>query len=349
MSKEQLIKQVEELVEGKGKLLYLSSFGSHLYGLESPSSDHDYKGVFLPSLDYFYSYNNVKSITVTTGDSKSKNTKDDVDIELYTLQYFIHKLLSKGDTGALDLLYSVTNKDKVIYGYENMCLVKANIHKILDIKNANAFTSYALGQAKKYGIKGTRLGVLKNIRNFLRGDSIQCLFDIHGDSRLELIADEIIKSYGDKSYCFHKQENCKGSTTDYLCVCGSMHQYNITIKEFCDRIIKAEENYGNRTKKAGKDGGVDYKALSHAIRALYQTSELFRDGKITFPFTGRVRDDIFSIKQGKWDYETVEKFIIELLGKADSLKEKCSLDWSYDYDHCIRLVRHFYREYYRIL
>jgi predicted nucleotidyltransferase len=38
-----------DLIGKDGYLLYLTKFGSHLYGTNGPNSDADYKGFYLPS------------------------------------------------------------------------------------------------------------------------------------------------------------------------------------------------------------------------------------------------------------------------------------------------------------
>src|SRR6056297_3686368 len=85
------------------KLIYLSEFGSSLYGTNSENSDIDYKGIFLPNKRELLLGKKMKSYTYSSGNDKGKNTKNDVDIQLWSLHYFI-ELLSKGETGAIDLL-----------------------------------------------------------------------------------------------------------------------------------------------------------------------------------------------------------------------------------------------------
>ena len=61
-------------------------FGSHLYGTDSPSSDRDYKGVFLPSKRDLYLARTPKSLSFNTKtDTTTKNTSTDTDRELYSL------------------------------------------------------------------------------------------------------------------------------------------------------------------------------------------------------------------------------------------------------------------------
>ena len=54
-------------------------FGSHLYGTDTPSSDTDYKGIYLPEAKDCYLDNIKHTIDMSTGNSHSKNTKEDID------------------------------------------------------------------------------------------------------------------------------------------------------------------------------------------------------------------------------------------------------------------------------
>lgn len=74
-------------------------FGSYLYGTNNENSDKDYKGIFLPDWKGCVLNKIPNSFNFTTGSNDSKNSKDDVDEEIYSLQYFI-KLACEGQTVA---------------------------------------------------------------------------------------------------------------------------------------------------------------------------------------------------------------------------------------------------------
>ena len=76
-------------------LVYLMHFGSRLYGTSSENSDTDVKGVFIPNKDEMLMGNHCKHLNWNTGTCKGKNTKDDIDMQLWSLQYWIH-LISIG-------------------------------------------------------------------------------------------------------------------------------------------------------------------------------------------------------------------------------------------------------------
>jgi len=131
-------------------------FGSHLYGTSTLSSDKDLKQIFLPSKEEILLGKIHKSYSCNTKSSSAsfKNTNEDVDIESYSLHYFI-KLALEGQTVAFDMLHVP----------DSMLLVTSDIWKIMVAnrekfytKNIKAFVGYANNQASKYGLRSGRLG-----------------------------------------------------------------------------------------------------------------------------------------------------------------------------------------------
>jgi predicted nucleotidyltransferase len=288
--------------------------------MSTENSDIDVRGVFVPARDSLLFGNPPEEINFSSGQANEKNSKDDVDIKLFSVQKFI-KLCSKGDTNGLDLLYSITNKECIIYYDKDAPYLFNNPDKLIDIKNAVAYVGYAIGQAKKYGIKGSRMGVLKNICEWLPNTTM----NLNDDAKLVSIIAPLIYKFQDDSYCFVKEQ--KG--VDYLCICGAMHQLSITIKEFSARINKDYETFGERAREAEKNNGVDWKALSHALRVLYQCKELYKTGAITFPLG--TASYLLDVKQGKYEYDFIANEIINNLDLVKEMRESCTLNFKYDH------------------
>jgi len=119
-----------------------------------------------------------------------------------------------------------------------------------------------------------------------------------------------------------------------------MHQLNTTLPEFFNRITKQCEKYGIRTQSALDNNSIDWKAISHAIRVIYQCKELFYDGTITFPLKNC--EEIKQVKQGLLHYKDVEELILTGLDEVKQLKENCTLDWNYDEEYLIELLKRCY-------
>lgn len=52
-------------------------FGSHLYGTDTPKSDTDYKGIFLPTKEQVFLGKIPKSVTLSKGHDNEKNNPTD--------------------------------------------------------------------------------------------------------------------------------------------------------------------------------------------------------------------------------------------------------------------------------
>lgn len=297
-------------------LLYASYFGSTLYGTSiTGKSDLDIKGLFLPAKETMLLGNNQKSITFSTGKSDSKNTESDVDIQLWSLQYFLKTLLPQGDTGGLDLLFSVSNKDCIIYKSDLSDIIFRNYSQFVNCKNQNAYIGYCIGQAKKYGIKGSKLGIIKQIKEYLDNE---CRYN--ENDRLITCIEDIIAKFYHPQYCFTVDKNDDIG----LVLCERMHMGKITMKEFYGRLVRHYDQYGERAKLAMENKGIDWKALSHAVRCLYQVQELIETGKIQFPL--KYANELIKIKQGQYTWEYLEKLIstnLELVNlKLENVKQK---------------------------
>jgi hypothetical protein len=135
-------------------------FGSHVYGTNLPTSDRDFKGVFIPDAQDLVMQRASKHIrnSTKTDDSK-RNTAEDVDDELFSFQTYM-ELIRQGQTVALDMLFTPVKYycDDVPVSPFWQEIVD---HRALLIhKGTNAFVGYTKAQAAKYGHKGDRLSAL---------------------------------------------------------------------------------------------------------------------------------------------------------------------------------------------
>lgn len=164
-----------------------------------------------------------------------------------------------------------------------------------------SYIQFAFVQAKRYGIRGNKLHLIKEIIDYMEGlDKYKKLGDIA----------TTIKSM-DKEYI-----SIENGKPGYLNIFGKQHMLSITIEEFYERMVVERDSYGKRSENAESCGGTDWKALSHSLRAVYQFQELCEKGTITFPLSQSelLRD----IKLGKYSFDDVEKmFNIEY----DKVKE----------------------------
>lgn len=324
-----LVRQFENTQDVE--VVYLIKSGSKLYGTDSENSDTDYIGIFIPSRHSVLMKQDPEHLVMTTGQANSKNTAEDTDVQLWSIYKFLN-LVKKGETGALDLLFSLKAEHKeeitVIDNQVFTSIILKDFDKFLS-KDLRAFVGYCLGQAKKYNIKGARYAELHEfcelIKEFSNKNDIITLSNIEQQIR------DIINKEGFKYIKMVYAEGPKRQGNNfiwYLETLGRKHSLDITIDEFRVRMRKLFESFGARTLAAAN--GVDNKALSHATRVILECEELLETGNITFPL--KDREFIKEIKYHKdlvnsedLNLEGLMHFLEVKLDKVNSLLEESSL------------------------
>ncbi len=281
-------------------------FGSHLYGTNTIDSDEDFKGVFLPSKEDILLNKIPKQFSESTGNNDSKNTKDDIDSELYSLHYFI-QLAVEGQTVALDMLHAPDNM--IIEKSDIWDEIVKNKH-LFYTKNLNAFVGYARKQAAKYGIKGSRLNDAKKVLDFLKASNRFNKYRLM-DKWNYLPEGEHIFKHEDVTPRMYE-------------VCGRKLQDTVTIDYAIDAIKLFYDKYGERARQAAENKGVDFKAVSHALRAAYQVREILINSNITFPL--KQAAFLTDVKQGKLHYQKdVAPLLDNLMDQIEELAKESTL------------------------
>lgn len=144
-------------------------FGSHVYGTNLPTSDRDFKGVFIPDAQDLVMQRASKHIRNSTKkDDSKRNTAEDVDDELFSFQTYM-ELIRQGQTVALDMLFTPEKFYCWEDGVSDQWLeIVHNADKLIH-KGTNAFVGYTKAQAAKYGCKGDRLSALNLFMNAMKG------------------------------------------------------------------------------------------------------------------------------------------------------------------------------------
>ena len=316
------VKEAQALCREKGaSLLFLTLFGSTLYGTESPGkSDVDLRGIFLPSLESLALNKAAKSLHYSSGDNERRNMAGDVDIDLWSVQHWLLKLLPAGDTGALDVLFSPSHVACTLYRHPALDSVFANPLRFMETGKGRAYAEYSLGQAKKYGIKGSRIGALKSVRNWLR----QYCPNPSGHERLGDLLDELAVACTNSPYCTVVIKQGEKA----LQLCGKLHMSTIRMPEFIRRVEADMQRYGARAEEAERNEGLDFKALSHALRALEQMEELLQTGNIVFPLKNRA--ELLAVKEGKYTWSELEPRILQRIEIVDAMHAHAPFVGAYD-------------------
>ncbi len=282
-------------------VIMLTEFGSHLYGTDTPTSDRDYKGIFMPTEKQILLNKIPKSIRFDTNKTNKKNSTEDIDCELYSLHYFFD-LAKKGETVSIDMLHSSPIISSKIW--KDIFAFRSNFY----CTNMKSLMGYAKHQAAKYGIKGSRLYSAEKLKTFLNEFDSNLKMKFVWD---KLPIDENIKFIND---------NQKIKSLNF---CGKILQDSIKISYALDIIETFINNYGARAKLAKENKGVDFKALHHALRAAFQLEEIFLTGDLKFPL--KTAPFLKCIKQERYSYNFVIEYLEDKIDKVEKLSLESNL------------------------
>lgn len=320
-------------------------FGSHLYGTSTPESDLDFKGVYLPTARQIILGNYPKTInTQRPKKHGERNTKDDVDVELVSLDRFL-ELLCDGQTMALDILFGFNWSDCTPEGVRIMSNIFTNRVEFLN-SNVNAFVGYARQQAAKYGVKGSRMDALKSTLDLLEGfpehdKLIEYAFAL---DELVALSEGLVNLEKTPLIEIIQVKAPNNRVEPHLHVAGRKIPFHATVKYAKQILSKIYKNYGDRAHKAQLAGGKDYKALSHAVRVNSEAMELLQTGKITFP---RPDADLqVKIKTLQVPYEQISEMIEQGLADLVGAQENSVLRPAPNREFAAQIV---YEEYKKIV
>lgn len=318
------------------KTLVELTFGSHLYGTNTPESDSDVKAVHLEDLDNFL-LNKTKSVITYSRSKKlnEKNNSTDTDYESFELNRFA-SLAKEGQTAIFDMLFSpskfwlkTTPEWETLVENRNLFLTK----------QPAKFVGYCRAQASKFSVKGERVAAAKAASDFFSN-----LVDMgFGKDKLKIHNNAIMRwamSFQNQNSFVTVHIPFDGSEL-MVDVCGRKCQWGNTIQGAFHMYDSLFKEYGNRAKLA-MDNHADWKALSHAVRIANEAIELLIDHSLTFP-----RPEyklLLDIKTGKLPYNKVSEMIEELLEEVEKSIKLSTLPQTVDNEKIDSLVLELYHK-----
>jgi uncharacterized protein len=127
------------------RTIILSPTGSYAYGTNTETSDHDYKGVCIPPIEYYLgleAFNEYNS----SGGKNFKNTKDDVDVNIIHINKFVKDAMA-GVPNNIEILF-VRPEDYLKVTPLGQRLID-NRHLFLSKLIQKRFGGYAYSQIQK--------------------------------------------------------------------------------------------------------------------------------------------------------------------------------------------------------
>ena len=334
----------------ENKLIILECIsGSKAYGLDTPSSDTDIKGVFILPKSTFYGLEYVPQVNNETN-----------DIVFYELRRFM-ELLAQNNPNILELLN--TPASAVIYKHPFLNEIKSE--RILSKLSANTFGKFALSQIKKAkGLKKKivnpigkeRKSVLSfcfvnqeqgaiplekylEIHNWKQENcglvNIQHMRDIYGLFHSEsTVYDGIIKSSESNDVTLSSIP--KGEKQEAL-LYFNRDGYSIycrEYREYWDWVEKRNEDRYENTQSHGKN--YDAKNMMHVFRLLEMAIEIGKENKVNVKRPNR--SFLLEIKSGKFEYDDLLLLADEKQKEMELAFEKSDLPLQPDLDYINELL-----------
>lgn len=326
--KDKILKTVLNRLDEEDTLLALYFGGSSLYGTRTPTSDTDFIGVFKPSTKSLVLKNARSSYRLDSSNSKTKNTKNDIDVQLNDIHGVLRRFI-KGDTTSVDLLFAHTNEKAIIYlhpEFKEKVLSKIDpaIGKVsLRISKMLGMFGYVLSQTTKYGVKGTKLGDILALEEFILSfNDSDRVIDV-----IKKLQKEQPDFFGDDKYItvITSEVTKKGGVITHepaLRILDSTAIGFHTVKSLRGIIDRLKKKYGNRAKRALDSGGIDWKAVSHAYRVIYELISYANTNRVVFPFEDEIAQHLINIKLGKIHQKQMLEELSGLYEKAVQVEKE---------------------------
>lgn len=349
---------VQDLKDNK-LIIFECISGSRAYGLDTPESDTDIRGVFMLPQEDVYGLNNVEQV----GDKKN-------DIVYYELGRFIH-LLVKNNPNIIEMLG--TPDDKILTKHPVFERITPDI--FLSKQCRDTFGGYAFTQVRK------ARGLNKKIVNPVgerRKSILEFCYVQHGQGSLSLLKwlekrgfrqEDCglvnIPHFKDTYSIFHSTDEAvvyrgiakKDASTKVVLSSvpkeempvATMHfnedgyvKYCKDYREYWDWVDKRNNARYTMNVKHGKN--YDSKNLMHTFRLLDMAIEILTEAKVIVKRPNR--EELMSIRRGEHDYDELINRAEIKMNEVDAAWENSPLPDKPDREVANQLLIDMRREYY---
>ena len=304
------------------KIIFLVSAGSHFFNLNTPNSDKDFRGIYMPSPKEFYDGESKRRMiewSTSPGNVKNlKNTNKDVDFVLFSVTKFL-ELLKRGDFNMMELLHAPD--DKILI---NSDIVKNFIHlrSGLMVNDISSFLGFIKKEYKRYGVNMYHYAIQENFINFLK------TLPVNSEKyRMKHFWEET------KQYIAEKDRTIKLTTVftgskghqriNALVIARRCFLSTERVQRLIEQIQITLDKYGHRQRSMAKDG-VEYKGLYHAMRLIYEANDLYDYGEFKIPFSKERHKFLLDIKTSNIDqnflFDTIDKAVEDLYNREKEIK-----------------------------
>ena len=357
-------KQVED------NLILLVLTGSHSYGLALPTSDKDYKGIFIAPKDYYIGMLDIEqkdSGWDEVGNGNFTILDNNKDTVTYELKKYL-KLASKCNPNILELLF----EDEKYYEYVNplgRMLIDAR-ELFLSKKVRYTYSGYAHAQIRR--IKTHRKWLLEPVKHKPQLEDygldhnlvltkaqhnafLEYLWTLMKDS-IEFFEEEkelysLINERVDfKGLIYQKPlseevkpfvQQLTRSTDEFMSVLTKTQQYNTALHHY-KQYQSWQRNRNEARAVLEAKCGYDSKHAAHCIRLLRMGNEILTTGKVQVNREGIDAQELLEIRLGNVAYDDMVQEADKLFKQLDVSYENSQLPQEVDANKinelCIKLV-----------
>jgi uncharacterized protein len=336
-------------LKSQNLILFEVISGSKSFGLDTPSSDTDIKGVYYLPKDKFFGLDYIPQI--------SNETNDEV---YYELGRFV-ELLLKNNPNILEIL--ATPADCILYQHPLMERLKTD--HFLSKLCKDSFAGYAVTQIKKArGLKKKIVNPMEKQKKSL----LDFCFILEGYNSISLQSWLQNNNYQQENcgltnmphskgvYAVFHNENAKykgmiqkenanevslssiekgEKEVAYLyCNQDSYSSYCKDYKEYWDWIAKRNDERYNTNQQHGKN--YDSKNMMHTIRLLQTAEQILKTGQLNIRVSNR--EELLDIKVGNMEYDDLLEMADGLIASIESLYASCTLPESPDVEKATRIL-----------
>ncbi len=285
--------------------------GSHLLGTNTPESDLDVIGIFMPPKELLYGLSecNEVSFDEVDKDESGRNTKDAVDKKYYNFRKFM-KLALQNNPNILHVMFA--DKKNILKLHPIGARILDMRHAILHRECVKRFIGYANGQMHQMKLKPENYFKLEAALEGLEGaddcrsigellDPVVSLSDVLSNKK----AEKHIK-VGDLNI-----------------------ERNLSVKR-ARKMIALRLSKATSRKELYTKFGYDTKFASNLIQLLLEGREIIQTGTLVFPLA--YAHDILDIKQGRYTVQEIDKWALDLKQEIeclplDTLQKDAPRDW----------------------
>jgi len=364
-----------EQLRNRGKIIFEGIVGSQAYGIATPTSDIDKKGVFIQDHDSIMGFGYIDQVN----DTKNDQT-------FYEIKRFI-ELLASNNPNILELLN--LPDDCIVYKDPVFDLIIENKDKFITKMCRHSFGGYAVEQIRKARglnkkisnpMDPNRKGVLDfcyvvengkslavkeylteyRLKNKYCGlvslDHMKYMYVVYYDKVAELndkgIEMGVCSGLGFKGIVSDEKESNDVSTSSVpkgmipeFVMYFNKEGYSSYCKDYKDYFEWVEKRNPERyNDNIGHGGNYDGKNLAHCHRLLDMAIEIGEGKGINI--RRKNREELLSIRRGEYDYDKLVEEAENKIKRMDDVFEESGLPKTIDRDFLDVLLIKIRKEYY---